>query len=58
MITLAGLVISLGGPLSGDGIRNSDRAALALLHLTVASVVIPLLHRTAFSGGQAQPEDY
>lgn len=57
VITLSGLVISLGGPLSGDGIGNSDRAALALLHLTVSAVAIPLLYRAASPGEQTQPED-
>lgn len=56
-ITLTGLAFSFGGPLTGDGIEYSDRAALALLHLTVAAVVIPLLYRTALPGRQAQPED-
>jgi len=56
-ITLTGLVLSLGGPLSGEGIDNADRAALALLHLTVAAVVIPLLYRTTSPGDQAHIED-
>jgi len=47
ILTLVGLVLSLGGPLSGSGIRAGDRLLLVLLHLSVASAVIPLLYRTA-----------
>jgi hypothetical protein len=41
------LLISLGGPLSGTGITSANRVALALMHLSVAAVLIPLLPRTA-----------
>jgi heme A synthase len=35
------LVVSLGAPLTGDGIDTANRTVLALLHLAVAVVVIP-----------------
>jgi hypothetical protein len=41
------LLISLGGPLSGTGVTGANRVALALMHLAVAAVLIPLLRRTA-----------
>jgi hypothetical protein len=44
---LAGLALSLAGPMSGTGISSGDRGLLALLHLIVAAVLIPLLYRTA-----------
>jgi hypothetical protein len=47
MLTLVGLVLSLGGPLSGSGITAGDRLLLVVLHLGVAGAVIPLLYRTA-----------
>lgn len=40
------LVASLGGPMSGTGISGANRASLALLHVVVGAVLIPLLHRT------------
>ncbi|MGH8951110.1 MAG: DUF6069 family protein [Acidimicrobiia bacterium] len=45
-----GLVISIGGPMSGTGISQSERWLLFLLHVAVAVVLIPLLYRTARSG--------
>lgn len=42
-----GLLLSLGGPLSGDGVDPSDRLVLVAMHLAVAAVVVPLLLRTA-----------
>ena len=47
ILAVAGLVLSLGGPLSGTGIDATERGLLALLHLIVAAVLIPLLYRTA-----------
>ena len=41
------LVISFGGPLSGHGISDGNRLALALMHVAVAAVVIPVYYRTA-----------
>jgi hypothetical protein len=46
-IAVLALLISLGGPLSGTGITSANRVALALMHLSVAAVLIPLLPRTA-----------
>jgi hypothetical protein len=46
-IAVLALLISLGGPLSGTGITTANRVALALMHLAVAAVLIPLLPRTA-----------
>jgi len=45
-IAAVAFVLSLGGPMSGTGIDNTDRALLVLLHLVVAVVLIPLLYRT------------
>ena len=47
ILVAAGLVLSLGGPMSGTGIDSTNRGLLALLHLIVAAVLIPLLYRTA-----------
>ncbi len=46
-VAVAVLLASLAGPLSGSGITAANRAILALLHVTVAAVVIPALHRTS-----------
>jgi Family of unknown function (DUF6069) len=46
-IAVLALLISLGGPLSGTGVTGANRVALALMHLAVAAVLIPLLRRTA-----------
>lgn len=46
-VALAGLLASLGAPLSGHGIGPTDRAGLVLLHLSVAAVALPLLYRSA-----------
>ena len=40
-------VLSLGAPFSGSGIETSRRLSLALLHVVVAVVFIPLMARTA-----------
>jgi Family of unknown function (DUF6069) len=48
-VTLATLVlaVSLSGPLTGEGIDGGSRLVLALLHLTVGTVLIVLLARTS-----------
>lgn len=51
IIALAGLVLSLGGPLSGTGIDAANRIFLLALHVVVAVVLIPLLYRTAREPG-------
>lgn len=45
VLALVLLVFSLSGPLTG-GITVAAKVALALLHLTVAAVLIPMLLRT------------
>jgi len=40
------LVLSLGGPISGLGIDNTNRVLLVLLHLIVAGILISLFQRT------------
>ncbi|MEV4511738.1 DUF6069 family protein [Dactylosporangium sp. NPDC049525] len=37
------LLLSVGGPLSGEGITTGNRIGLLLLHVTVAVVLIPFL---------------
>lgn len=49
-LAMTGLVLSLGGPMSGSGIDTANRGLLALLHLIVAAVLIPLLYQTAAVG--------
>ena len=46
-VALVGLAVSLSMPLSGTGISLANRAVLVLMHLAVASVVIPVLYRTS-----------
>ena len=53
---VAGAFLSLSGPASGAGVGTGDRFALALLHLTVAGVVIPLLYRTTTPAEGHRPE--
>ena len=43
VVAAVAFVLSLGGPMSGTGITGGNRLELALLHLTVAAVLIPLL---------------
>lgn len=43
---LAVAVLSLAGPLSSSGITAANQAWLALMHVSVAVVLIPLLRRT------------
>lgn len=40
------LLVSLAGPLSGHGISAANRLTLALLHVAVAAVLIPLYHHS------------
>lgn len=47
LTSLAALVLSLGGPLSSEGVSSADRLALVCMHLAAASVVIPLLYRSS-----------
>jgi hypothetical protein len=41
------LILSLGAPLSGEGIDTANKLALASMHLTAGAVLIPLLYRSA-----------
>ena len=41
------LLVSMGGPFSGEGVSLGNRLVLALLHVTVAAVLIPGLYRTS-----------
>ncbi len=47
VVALMVLVVSLGGALGGTGITTANRISLALMHIVVAAVLIPLLHRTS-----------
>jgi len=49
------LVASLGAPLSGRGIDGASRLVLALLHLTVGTLLIVLLARTSRPARSAMP---
>lgn len=44
-VALVVLLLSLGGPLSGAGISTANKAWLALMHISVAATLIPLLRR-------------
>jgi hypothetical protein len=55
VVVVAGALVSLIGPASGAGVGTGDRFALALLHLAVAGVVIPLLYRTTTSSEAHRP---
>jgi hypothetical protein len=41
------LVLSLGGPFSGEGIAMTNRVALAAMHLAAGAVLIVLFYRSA-----------
>ena len=56
IIAVGALVLSLGGPMSGTGLDNTERALLVLLHLVVALVLIPLLYRTIYNRAEATDE--
>ncbi len=47
VIATVGLLVSLGGPLSGHGIGAANRLILVVMHLAVGAVVIPLLYRSS-----------
>ena len=47
VVSTAGLILSLGGPLSGEGISTANRLALVSMHLAAGAVMIPLLYRSA-----------
>ena len=46
VVAVAALVLSLGGPFSAQA-ETGTKVALALLHVTVAAVLIPLLRRSS-----------
>jgi Family of unknown function (DUF6069) len=46
VVSVGLLVLSLGGPLSGDGITTGNRLALAFMHLAAGAVLIPLYFRS------------
>ncbi len=52
------LLLSLRGPLSGEGVSAGNRVALVVLHLAVALVVIPLLYRTSPPARNSRSEDH
>jgi hypothetical protein len=41
------LILSLGAPLSGEGIATANKLWLASMHLTAGAVLIPFLYRSA-----------
>jgi hypothetical protein len=41
------LILSLGGPLSGEGISTANKLGLVSMHLAAGAVLIPLLYRSA-----------
>ncbi len=43
VLAVVGLLLSLGGPMSGTGITTGNRLILLLLHVVVAAVLIPFL---------------
>jgi hypothetical protein len=47
VIAVLAMLVSLGGPLSGAGITGANRAWLALMHVVVGAVLVPLLARTS-----------
>lgn len=52
------LLASLGAPLTGEGISAANRTVLVLLHLTVGTVIVPVLYRTSSRpGARAANED-
>jgi hypothetical protein len=49
VLALVALAASLAMPLSGTGVGAAHRALLVLMHLAVAAVLIPVLHRTSLA---------
>jgi hypothetical protein len=47
VLALVALAASLAMPLSGTGVGAANRAVLVLMHVGVAAVLIPVLHRTS-----------
>jgi hypothetical protein len=47
VVALTGLMLSLDMPLSGTGASVGDRITLVLMHLSVGTILIPGLARTA-----------
>lgn len=47
VVSTAVLILSLGGPLSGEGIDTANQLALVSMHLAAGSVMIPPLYRSA-----------
>ncbi len=47
VVSTAVLILSLGGPLSGEGISAANKLALVSMHLAASAVLIPLLYRSA-----------
>jgi hypothetical protein len=47
VVSTALLILSLGGPLSGEGISTANKLALVSMHLAAGAVLIPLLYRSA-----------
>jgi Family of unknown function (DUF6069) len=47
VVSTAALIVSLGGPLSGEGIDSANKLALVSMHLSAGAVMIPLLYRSA-----------
>ena len=45
VLALVALAASLAMPLSGTAVGAANRAVLVLMHVTVAAVLIPVLHR-------------
>jgi hypothetical protein len=47
VVSTAVLILSLGGPLSGEGIDTANKLALVSMHLAAGAVLIPILYRSA-----------
>jgi len=54
VLSVGALVLSLGGPMSGTGITDTDRILLVLLHLVTGLVLITLFYRTITNRGGAE----
>jgi len=50
VVSTSVLVLSLGGPLSGEGIDTANKLALVSMHLSAGAVMIPLLYRSTRLG--------
>lgn len=51
-LAVLGFLLSLGGPLSGEGVTSADRGLLIALHAAVAVVLIPLLSLSSRPGAR------